>query len=285
MSRLAARKALEKRLSRGGQWYGPLPDTLKLSEIQTLEDVFQFRKPMKHRSDAHKMKLGRTVKRTGAGLGRLLVYWAGNAWVCIDGHHRLAAYQKCELAGVPVEVFPGALQEAVKQALVRNTEDKLQVEDRERTAAAWDIVTTWNEAFTKAELSTHAGVSTSLVGKMRSVFHQLSEEKPGVDLSDITWKQAIDLSKGNDGPDRGSLDEWHAAQVTKIRDALINTFGGYLSKHPDLLVEALKQYDEDLPGAVRDAIQTMEANEVDGESEREPGEVPFPAPKEQQEDF
>jgi hypothetical protein len=262
-----------------------LPEALKLSEIQTLEDVFQFRKPMKHKSDAHKTKLGRSVKRTGGGLGRLLVYWAGDAWVCIDGHHRLAAYQQYGLAVVPVEVFPGTLQEAVKQALLRNTEDKLPVEDRERTAAAWAIVTTWNDAFTKAELAAHAGVSTSLVGKMRGVFHQLLEEKPGVDLSDISWKQAMDLSKGNDSPDRGSLDEWQDAEVAKIRDALINTFGGHLSKHPDLLVLALKQYDEDLPGAVRDAIQALEAEEARGESELEPGEVPFPAPKEIQEDF
>lgn len=285
MSRLAARKALEKRLSRGGQWYGPLPETLKLSEISTLEDVFQFRKPLKHKSDAHKTKLGRSVKRTGGGLGRLLVYWSGDAWVCIDGHHRLAAYQQCGLAVVPVEVFSGALQEVVKQALLRNTEDKLPVEDRERTAAAWAIVTTWNDAFTKVELAAHAGVSTSLVGKMRGVFHQLLEEKPSVDLSDISWKQAMDLSKGNDSPDRGSLEEWQEAEVAKIRDALISTFGGHLSKHPDLLAKALKQYDEDLPGAVRDAIQALEAEEADGESERDPGEVPFPAPKDAQEAF
>ncbi|MBT9568649.1 MAG: ParB/RepB/Spo0J family partition protein [Thiobacillus sp.] len=276
-SRQTARKTLERRLSNCGPWRGPVPDTIKRSEIETLEGVFQYRNPLPHKSDAHKRRLGRNVKRTGEALGRLLVFWAGNAWVCIDGHHRLAAYEQHGLVDVPVEVFAGELHEAVRQALLRNTEDKLPVEDRERTAAAWGLVTTWNEAYSKAEISGMAGVSPSTVSNMRNVFKKLKTLHPRHDLSAFSWKQAQELAKGNERQDCG--DE--GKQVAAIRDKLIKAGLSAHLKRLDLVVKAFKEIDEDLPSGLRAAIDAEEDEAAFEDTEEAPAgthRLPFPEP-------
>lgn len=286
MSRQNARKQLERRLRGGSTWHGPLPDTLKRSEIITLEEVFQFRKPLAHKSEAHKTKLGRTVRRTGRGLGRLLVYWVGDAWVCIDGHHRLAAYQATGLEDVPVDAFCGEPHAAVKEALKRNTEDKLSMDDRERTAAAWAIVTTWNDEFTRQEIAEQAGVSTSTVANMRRVFEQLKKKRPLVDLSDLAWWQARELAKGGSENGLGNLDEKRQEHIIKIRDGLIKQFGASLSNHPDRLAAALKAYDEDLPAALQGAFKEQAEEELlaGATEDNEPGGLPFPNQKAGQEE-
>ena len=277
MTRQTARKAFERRLSNCGPWRGPIPDKLKRTEIETLEGVFQYRNPLPHKSDAHKRRLGRSVQRTGKALGRLLVFWAGNAWVCIDGHHRLAAYEQRGLVDVPVEVFTGELHEAVKQALLRNTEDKLPVEERERTAAAWELVATWNEAYSKAEIAGMAGVSTSTVGNMREVFGQLKTLHPHQDLSAFTWKQAQELAKGNEVQACGDEDK----QVAAIRDKLIKAGLSAHLKRLDLVVKAFKEIDEDLPSGLRAAIDAEEDEAAYEDTEEAPAgtrSLPFPEP-------
>ncbi len=263
MSRQTARRALERRIRNGSPWHGPAPETLKLAEVGTLEAVFQYRNPLPHKSEAHKNKLTRSVKRTGEGLGRLSVYWAGDGWVCIDGHHRLAAYQREELTEVPVEVFTGTLAEAVAKALASNTEDKLPMDDGEKTAAAWDFTTTWPE-ISKAKVAVEAGVSTSTVANMRRVRDGLIAERPYLkDLSEFTWRQAQELAKGNEvEPNAGSRE----ARVRRIVDALIKAFGvGGLSRDVTLTLEALRAYDEDLPGALRQAVEDDEAADAEGQ--------------------
>lgn len=288
MTRQTARKALERRIRNGSTWHGPAPDTLKLSEIETLEGVFQYRDPLPYKSEAHTNRLGRSVKRIGKGLGRLLVYWVGDGWVCIDGHHRLAAYQRGELAEVPVEVFTGQLRDAVTQALTANTVDKLHMDDTEKTAAAWGLVTAWDEEFSKNETATMAGTGTTTIAKMRRVRDTLKEQRPYLkDLSEFTWRQAQELAKGNEVEASPSSRE---AQVRRMADALIKAFGvGGLSRDVPLTLEALKTYDEDLPEALRQASEDAEAAEAAEETEGAPAaeRLPFPGTAEgdQQMDF
>ena len=277
MSRQSARKALERRIKRGSPWQGPAPETLKLSEIETLEGVFQFRNPLPYKSEAHTNRLGRSIKRTGGALGRLKVYWVGDGWVCIDGHHRLAAYHLRGLREVPVEVFTGTLRDAVALALTANTEDKLPMDDPEKTAAAWGLVAAWNEEFSKSEIAAMASVSTSTVANMRSVREAVLEQRPYLkDLSEFSWRQARELAKGNEvGANAGSRE----AQVRRAVDAFIKAFGvGGLSRDVPLTLEALRQYDEDLPGALRKCMEDDEAAEADGETEGATAEhrLPFP---------
>lgn len=284
MSRQTARKALERRLRRGGPWFGPAPDTLKLTEIETLEAVFQYRNPLPYKSEAHKGRLSRSVKRTGGPLGRLKVYWVGDGWVCIDGHHRREAYHRRGLSAVPVEVFTGTLAEAVAAALSSNTEDTLPMGDGEKTAAAWDLVTAWDDAFSKLEIANKAGVSTTTVANMRRVREVLIAERPHLkDLSEFTWRQAQELAKGNEVEANAGSRE---AQVRRMVDAFIKAFGvGGLSRDVPLTLEALRAYEEDLPDALRKTIEDEEAAEADGETEGTPAaeRLPFPeAPKEAQ---
>lgn len=276
-SRQTARKALERRLSKGGPWRDPIPDTLKLTEIETLESVFQYRNPLPHKSDAHKGRLARSVKRSGKALGRLLVYWVGNGWACLDGHHRLHAYHRAGLSTVPVEVFTGTLAEAVAKALSSNTEDKLPMNDGEKTAAAWALVATWNDAYSKGEVAAWAGVSSSTVGNMRGTRKKLVRERPFLtDLSEFTWQQARELAKGNER--QGCGDE--AKQIAAIRDKLIKAGLHKHLKRLDLVVKALKEIDEDLPRGLRVAIDADEDEAAHEDTEDAPsGEFPLPFPE------
>lgn len=277
MSRQTARKALERRIKRGCPWHGPTPETLKRSEIETLEGVFQYRDPLPYKSEAHTNRLGRSIKRTGEALGRLKVYWAGDSWVCIDGHHRLAAYHRSGLHDAPVEVFTGPLKDAVALALTANTEDKLPMCDTEKTAAAWGLVAAWNEEFSKSEIAAMAGVGTSTVANMRKVRAAVLEQRPTLkDLSVFTWRQAQELAKGNEVEANAGSRE---ARVRRMVDAFIKAFGvGGLSRDVPLTLEALKEYDEDLPDALRQLMEDTEAAEAEGEAEGTSAGVPLPFP-------
>lgn len=276
MSRQSARKALERRIKQGCPWHGPTPETLKLSEIETLEGVFQYRDPKSWKSDAHKTRLSRSVKRTGGALGRLKVYWVGDGWVCIEGHHRLAAYHRCGLQDVPVEVFTGTLKDAVALALSVNTEDKLPMDDTEKTKAAWGLVAAWNEEFSKSEIAAMASVSPSTVANMRAVRLVLEQRPHLEDLSVFTWRQARELAKGNEAEAHADSRE---AQVRRMADAFIRTFGvGGLSRDVTITLDAMKACDEDLPDALRQLIEDGEAAEADGETEGASASTHLPFP-------
>jgi hypothetical protein len=59
-------------------------------------------------------------------LDPILVIRLGEAWVCVDGHHRVKAYRKAKWEGtIKCEWFGGSVREAVNEGMRRNRTIKL----------------------------------------------------------------------------------------------------------------------------------------------------------------
>jgi hypothetical protein len=114
----------------------------------------------------HVKKLKRAAEINEGELDPILVIKLGRDWVCVDGHHRLAAYGKGH-APVPCEWFKGTVREAVDQSITLNKKDKLNVPQQDRLEEAWKrTMLDWGS---KREVRLKCGVSDGVIGHMRRV--------------------------------------------------------------------------------------------------------------------
>jgi len=122
------------------------PSKLALSDIHVADKVFQWRLP-----DEDVLADTRFVQELVDALEvqepplqpfePLLVVPIGQRFFLVDGHHRLDAYATFGWKEpVPVEVFPGNLQDAVLEAWKRNAHNKLTMTKASRFEAAWKLV-------------------------------------------------------------------------------------------------------------------------------------------------
>ena len=70
------------------------PKFLRWQEIECIPDLFQHRKLFKEASDKHVQILARAIEVGPHGANQaaftpILVYWVGDGWVCVDGHHKI----------------------------------------------------------------------------------------------------------------------------------------------------------------------------------------------------
>ena len=96
---------------------------LKRKDICVAEQVFQWRTPQYNMlpSNDHIFEMAKATRNTGA-LEPILVYPVEGRYYVMDGHHRLAAYITAEWEGdILAMVFDGSLDEAVREALRRNS--------------------------------------------------------------------------------------------------------------------------------------------------------------------
>jgi hypothetical protein len=107
---------------------------------------------------------------------------------------------------VPVEVFDGSLNQAMRAAAEANTKDKLPMSRSEKSNTAWHLVTMAD--MTKVEVSKASSVSESTVATMRKVFIQL-ESKENDETDDLmapTRGNFRDLMK----PMKKRRKKWHS---------------------------------------------------------------------------
>jgi Recombinase len=71
-------------------------------------------------------------------LDPVLVIRLGKEWVCVDGHHRIAAYPlRKHKKPIRCEWFTGTPTEAVDESMRRNKKDTLPVPPADRREEAW----------------------------------------------------------------------------------------------------------------------------------------------------
>lgn len=248
---LAAKAALQERIQKGQ----PAPakvSRLKLNEIQELPVVFQQRDISQAVSESHTVELGRAIQR-GQVLAQIVVYWIGDAWCVIDGHHRLAAYRGVKFKKlIPVKVFEGTLEQARLQGLANNSKDKLAMSPREKYNAAWKMVI--SSRFSKSLIASAANVSDGLVGKMRAAEKTIKAELPEQALDSLNWEKARKLAAGEKLIDSGN-DDWIEIEGKKMADRLSRTFGDTLSRHPLVTMKAIEIYDHNLLPSIVDFYQ------------------------------
>jgi len=189
---LEARKDAEKRMACGSPEPTKLLRTLPWMQIKTIPELFQQRHIDEEVSKGHVQELARAIKVGLRGahqdnLAPILVFWIGDAWVCVDGHHRLKAYQWVDHPhSVPVEVLRGATMErAVQASLGNNAKTQLELTPRCRTEAAWRLELAGG--YSKTAIAKLVGVDESSIANMRKALREFKTAHPSSDPKDFTW--------------------------------------------------------------------------------------------------
>jgi ParB/Sulfiredoxin domain len=229
----------------------------------------------------HVAKLVRRIATKGE-LKPPLVVQLGTEWVCVDGHHRIAAYLqhhgKQWRGTVRCHWFAGTIREAVDESVRRNDEVKLEMRRGDKYEAAWQrVVLGWGS---KRQIKEVTGVSDGLIGMMRRVVRAHEQETlSGAELRakikslrKATWSEAraayLDLTPA----------QWdHQKEAVKLARAIRNRLEGRLSENKKVTALALAIYDPDLPGPlatelknVGTAMEREDTGELRGDVEDKP---------------
>ncbi|SFO43840.1 hypothetical protein [Nitrosospira briensis] len=266
-------RKLRKSIENGDSKPATEPETLPLDLIITVEEVFQHRSGNLTASEAHVGILKRVLERNPHGtFSPITIFWIGNGWCCIDGHHRLKAYWAVrKMCLVPVQVFTGTLDQAIGQALAGNSKDKLPMQKREKSEAAWRLVV--GTSLSKAAQASAAGVSESQVAVMRRTRTDLIRK--GVDddkLAEMTWYEAMLEAQGKTRGTQGDFEDYVEEQGQLLANRLTKTFGNRLTDEPAILAKALSICSENLPIRLVEAWRYngfLEADELREELEED----------------
>jgi hypothetical protein len=195
---LEAKEALAQRIKNGAPAPSPAPARLPLGAIETVPELFQPRTHGEWQSDAHLKALASGLTNAKQTTGKssaapVLVFWIGDAWACLDGHHRIAAIMGTLRGGpaatVGVEVFGGSLEEAMLEAPRRNSRNKLVMTDADKSEHAWKLLLAG--AGTHKAIATACDRSTKSVQRMAQAVKQLAvTPERRATLLGLRWWQA-----------------------------------------------------------------------------------------------
>jgi ParB-like chromosome segregation protein Spo0J len=255
-----------------------LPTALPLAEIRLWPKVFQHRSFGGVASKSHVIALAAAIKkRRSKSVDPILIWWDGKGWACVDGHHRYEAYLLAGVEishGVPVEVFDGSLNQAMRAAAEANTKDKLPMSRSEKSNTAWHLVTMAD--MTKVEVSKASSVSESTVATMRKVFIQLESKENDEaddlmvplrgDFRDLSWADAKRLIEGRSASDF-DRDEANEKKAQEMALALRRSLGAEGAKYPEVLARALEIYASRLPEQLAEFWHDEEDSEADAQED------------------
>lgn len=223
------------------------PERLPVAKIKTAVEVFQPRNIEFAwlATDSHVKALVGALK-DGNNFDPLVVWWSGRYWYVIDGHHRLMAYQqinkekKLNIDTIPVTVFEGAVDEAIRQAATLNAKDKLPMRKNDKLERAWKLVCL-NDGWTAKQLHEATTISVRTIKTMRDKRRQFLANGV-VNLFNMTWQE---VRGGASSVDHG--DEWQEQQAIQWQKRLVKHFGKKLAEQPEIAARALELYSERLP--------------------------------------
>lgn len=213
--------------------------SLRHDQVSVLTALFQPRQLKEEAPSAqHLAELKRALRANGK-LDPITVMKAGGTWWCIDGHHRLEAYQQAEgkRTTIPVHVFTGTLADALRVSIAANAPDKLNLTQEDKLEAAWVMAVLG--LYSVAEISTTTTVGERTVQRMRRAMEQLRKLHPKLDCGVLKWWQVKMRLRGEDHAEQ---DGWEEAQVIAWAKKLVKTFGSEIAKHPERFYKAVRRY-------------------------------------------
>ncbi len=258
---------LNERLRNGNPSPTQNPKNLPLHTIASIPELFQPR-DMRHdqiQSTYHIESLTKALEASASqALDPILVWWTGDSWAVIDGHHRLAAYKAHrgskknrkrghkhmsdkDMGGLPLEVpvvvFKGTIAEAILHSTAVNSHDKLPMSKDSKLTRAWQLVTVEMKGVTLKAISRSCAIHDRSVSNMRSVWNKAKAEcntEQLAELKSLSWKQANHWNKDAERPPWG--DEEREAEINRLRDGLIKSYGKTLLPKASLFAEAIERY-------------------------------------------
>jgi len=253
---------LAKVIEMGSSIPNEIVHKLSIKNIARNDLIFQHRQTDKWNSKRHISNLLKALKTSGGlSFPPLTIFWSGEQWLLIDGHHRHEAYfeyqtsQKLSDLIVPVEVFKGTLDEAIAEALKGNSRDKLVMTSLEKSEGAWRLTLGTQLSFNQiVKASTR---SRSTVTNMRRVMKEILKTHTREALLKLSWAEAQMVLKGLD-PDREFNNDRLAELAQQMANNLLAKFGTNFGKNPEVVYEALCIYDSTLLPALMDMYREPE---------------------------
>jgi ParB-like chromosome segregation protein Spo0J len=236
------------------------PSKQPLKGIAVAPEVFQPRGT----DERHINTLAQAVKEKGI-VSPILVMQIGPKVVVIDGHHRVAAYEKASRgAEVPVEYFDGPVDEAVLEAGRANSQAKLPMANKERQDFAWRLVKTGR--YSKAQIADAAAIGSSQVATMRKVRSAL-----GIKADECgSWWKARRMASGSPtlSMTEGEIEEWKEEEAQRWADKLSKALGNKLAGNPEIASRALeihlgRKFDEVINEAYSRVVPGEASGDVD----------------------
>jgi hypothetical protein len=225
---------------------------LRPDQIEMRPELFQPREFSFGTKDTDKQyvkKLAGEIETAGQ-LDPILVIRLGEAWVCVDGHHRARAYELKKWEGtIKCEWFGGSVREAVDEGMRRNRTVKLEVHRADRQEQAWKrVLLGWGS---KSEIVRLCGVSEGIVAHMRRVKALANDpteqgeafrQRLGLSITEKSWSLARLAYEGAERKQIG-IEELAGRLAREIGARL----QGKLSEDPAVTARALAIYDPELP--------------------------------------
>lgn len=245
------KKLIEERINQG-QPRPKEPKKLKLYEIELITEVFQSRSCKDSERAKHIDVLEKSLRHSkGQPLEPLTVYWIGDAWALVDGHHRYAAYEINGYAkAVPVKVFEGGLDEAIGESFRGNSRDKLKMSKREKMDAAWRIVLCTDLSITQT--TAVSTISHETVCKMRGAKTFLLEKYSESELIAFGWGASRKMFEKDTQPEKRYDESWEEAEARKLAARLAITFGTRWEIQPEIFWKAVEIFDPRLTEYILD---------------------------------
>lgn len=256
---IKAKAELSERIASGAPAPIPAPKRLPVDAIQRIPELFQPRGSDEWRSTAHINGLSSSSTNArqandAAKMEAVLVFWVGDAWVCLDGHHRLAAISKKRKAGatIGVDVFSGTVQDAMMEATRRNSRNKLAMNEKDKTERAWQLF--MSGAGTHKEIAEACGVAPKTIQRMAQAVRRHGTADEAIEqLRALRWWQVRELTNPNEAGVL-SLDERKAGQIQRRAEVLGKAIG---DEAPHIVAEALMLRDPDFAKAVMLQLRTV----------------------------
>ncbi len=283
MSLIEALAAIRSSLKNGTQtlevdW----PTTLRRSEIAKMISVFQPRQldGRLAEDEAHVRTLCQAIGSAERPkyLDPIQVWWGGDRWYVIDGHHRLQAYDRLGInQDIPVVVFEGDLDAAMAQSAAANSKDRLVMRNDDKLNYAWRL--TIVSMLSKQKIVDACAVANGTVGNMRKVKAALLADGQHTEetLLDLSWKDALAEAEGREKDVNYNPEEAIKRRAERYRAALFKALGDRPYNDPEAFGLALLSLDSRFPeklmrsqswdGAVRQAVRNL------AEDEREAAEL------------
>ncbi|MBJ6988864.1 ParB/RepB/Spo0J family partition protein [Devosia sp. MC521] len=260
----SAIETLEKTLAAYPQPPQPPVHGLRVSEIIVCETLFQRRDQWANKlgREEHIRELKRAIKDDPTGMEPIDVWWGGDGWYLVDGHHRHQAYERLSFTGrVPVRVVSGSLNAALAHVGLSNTRNKLPMNNAERMTLAVFYVCLMPEKSLR-EIAKISGVGKTQVAKIRKAVDQLvSEGHRRMSLADESW-ESIRRQCNNFEPGERDYDLETRMKANDIKEALKPVLGRTPHFQTEAMIMALMELSPQLWRSISDiAIHRHEAED------------------------
>ncbi len=184
----------------------------------------------------------------------MTIFWTGNGWAVIDGHHRLRAYRATDWRDdVPVKVFTGSLDEAMGYAGKLNSGEKLPMSNSEKKALAWKLTTCTK--LSKECVRLASGMSDGFLSHMRRIHAILLKEKSlaAEGVAAMSWHDAQKQAAG-EAPEKEVIDRdaWIEEKAQEMANRILKAIGKQGQQKHEVFARALEIYDSRLPDALRE---------------------------------